>query len=78
MVPKPIYETLPWLYGCGAVITLAMNDSPIRFFPVTLLIISALSVIYMRYHFRHLPPKEQKEHIAAKFSRREQRKLGLL
>lgn len=67
MMPKPFYEVLPVLYIVAGVLTLVMNDSWIRFFPAILLFLSAAMVIYMRYEFRHLSPKERAQRIAQKF-----------
>jgi hypothetical protein len=66
MVPKALYETLPGLYAAGAVFSLVINDSPLRFFPAALLLLTAAMVIYMRYEFRHLPPRERAQRMAAK------------
>ena len=66
MLPKPMYEMLPGLYSAGAVLTLVLNDSPLRFFPAGLLLFTAGLVIYLRYEFRHLPPRERAQRMAEK------------
>lgn len=67
MLPKPLYEVLPALYTVAGVVTLVMNDSALRFFPAILLFLSTAMVIYMRYEFRHLPPKERAQRMAEKY-----------
>lgn len=66
MVPKALYEMLPGVYAAGAVFSLAINDSPLRFFPAALLLLTAGVVVYMRYEFRHLPARERAQRMAAK------------
>lgn len=67
MLPKPLYELLPGLYTVAGVVTLLMNDSALRFFPAILLFSATALVIYMRYEFRHLPPKERARRMAQKY-----------
>ena len=52
VLPKPIYEALPLIYLGTAVATLNMNDNVIRFFPVLLLILVCVMVVYMRISSR--------------------------
>ncbi len=66
MVPKPLYELLPGIYAAGAVLTLLINDSVLRFFPASLLLFTAVMVIYLRYEFRHLPARERAQRILAR------------
>jgi len=70
MVNRTMYELLPAVYALGAVMTLAANDSMLRFFPASLLLFTAGIVIYMRYEFRHLPARERAERMAAKYRQR--------
>ncbi|MDX1343853.1 hypothetical protein [Reinekea sp. G2M2-21] len=76
MIPKALYEMLPGLYAAGAVLTLAINDSPLRFFPATLLLFTAGLVFYLRYDFRHLPAKERAQRMAEHY-RQQRRKHSL-
>jgi len=64
MIPKPVYELLPGVYIVGAILTLTLNDSAIRFFPALLLLLSAVMVVYLRYDFRHLTPRERAHKMA--------------
>lgn len=53
MVPKPLYEALPFIYFGMGMLTMAAIDSPAKYLPTLLLAGAGISVLYMRYTSRH-------------------------
>ncbi len=52
MLPKPLYEALPFIYFGMGMLTMAAIDSPARYFPTLLLAVAGSAVLYMRYSYR--------------------------
>lgn len=53
MLPKPLYEALPYVYFGMGMLTMAAIDSPARYFPTLLLAVAGMVVLFMRYSNRH-------------------------
>jgi hypothetical protein len=78
MIPKPVYELLPIAYVVGSIIALAVADHFIVVLPVALLLSTASYIIYMRYKYRHLTPRQRtmlmKQRIASEAKHKRTRK----
>ncbi len=53
MLPRFIYELLPYLYLVIGFLTGLIFDSDVIFIAASLLIVTGFSVLYMRYNYRH-------------------------
>ncbi|MBI2380727.1 MAG: hypothetical protein HYV16_08230 [Gammaproteobacteria bacterium] len=53
MLPKPLYEALPFAYFGMGMLTMGAIESPARYFPALLLAVAGFAVMYMRYNYRH-------------------------
>lgn len=67
VLPKPIYEALPYVYVGFGLLAMAMIESGVKFVPGALLIVAGLIVLNQRFSYR------QEEAIRAK--RRATRKV---
>lgn len=53
MLPKPLYEALPFAYFGMGMLTMGAIESPAKYFPAFLLGVAGIAVLYMRYNNRH-------------------------
>ncbi|NQD35643.1 hypothetical protein HPT27_01325 [Permianibacter sp. IMCC34836] len=67
LIPKPVYEALPYVYVGFGLMALAMIESGVRFIPGALLIVAGLIVLNQRFSYR------QEEAIRAR--RKQSRKV---
>lgn len=70
MIPKAVYELLPAVYVVGSIVALAVADHFIVWLPVALLLGTAFYIIYLRYQFRHLSPRQRALMMAQKYRER--------
>lgn len=52
LIPKPVYEALPYVYVGFGLLALAMIESGARFIPGALLIMAGLIVLNQRFSYR--------------------------
>ena len=52
MLPKPVYESLPFIYITGGIISISMIESFVSFFSGILLGISGIAILWFRHNYR--------------------------
>lgn len=52
VLPKPVYEMLPYGYLAVALLTYALLDSGMRYLSGTVFLAAGLMVLYWRMHYR--------------------------
>ena len=52
MIPKPIYEALPIIYGISSILTMIMLDSIFSYMSGVLMGTAGIMVFYMRRSYR--------------------------
>ena len=53
MLPKPVYEALPFVYFALGALTMASIDSPTKYLSVFALVGAGVLVVLMRHQSRH-------------------------
>ncbi|KAF0812724.1 hypothetical protein IGB42_02564 [Andreprevotia sp. IGB-42] len=53
MLPKPVYEALPFVYFGLGMLTMAALDSPAKYLSILLLVAAGGLVLFMRHKNRH-------------------------
>ncbi len=65
VLPKPVYEALPYLYVSFGLLALAMIESGARFIPGAMLIVAGLIVLHLRFSARHEEALHSRRHSRA-------------
>ena len=52
-LPKPVYETLPYVYLVVGLLSLSMLDGAMRYIPGIVLCVAGVTVIHWRISYRH-------------------------
>lgn len=60
MLPKPLYDALPWMYMTFGAITTALLESDLKFLPAVLFFLAGCLVLA----FRFVPRPEQRRVIS--------------
>lgn len=52
-LPKPVYETLPYVYLVVGLMSLSLLDGSMRYVPGIMLCVAGVTVIHWRISYRH-------------------------
>lgn len=63
MLPKPMYEVLPFVYFALAVLVLLTMHSAAKYVPALLLLAAGVVVLYQRHRNRHKHPPPHRRHF---------------
>ena len=53
VLPKPVYETLPYVYLMIGLLSLSLLDGAMRYIPGILMCVVGVTVIHWRITYRH-------------------------
>ena len=76
ILPKPVYEALPYLYVSFGLLALVMIESGVRYIPGAMLIVAGLIVLHLRFDSRQQEALRSQRHVRLASAARKRARQG--